>query len=56
MKSYSVTYKLAGMYHSYIVEADNELSAIEKVVSAISPLSRSVFHDFKIERFFEEWN
>ena len=54
--TYSVSFKLAGMLHSYLVEAENEFCAIQKVLEKIPHLSRSVFHDFKIERYKQEWN
>ena len=54
--TYSVSFKLAGMLHSYLVEAENEFYAIQKVLEKIPHLSRSVFHDFKIEKYKPEWN
>jgi len=54
MKTFQVSYKLAGALHSYLVDANTEFEAIQKVLSSI--YCESIFHDFKIERYREEWN
>lgn len=54
MKNYYVSYYLDKMYHNYIVEAENEVAAIQKVLRGL--YSPEIFHDFKIERCYPEWN
>ncbi len=55
MKEYSVKYYLGNMLHTYIVEANNECEAIEKVLKSIPETSKKHFHDISIERHFVEW-
>lgn len=54
MKTFQVSYKLAGAFLRYLIDANNEFEAIQKVLSSV--YCESIFHDFKIERYREEWN
>lgn len=51
---YQITYYLDNMIHQYVVEAENEASAIEKVMRLLK--SKELFHGFKIERYYQDWN
>lgn len=55
MREYSVTYYLGDMYHSYIVDADNEAEAITKALANLNSRSKEIMHDFKIERYYQPW-
>ena len=44
------------MLHSYIVEAENEYRAILNCLHKMPDTSSDIMHDFKIERYFQEWN
>lgn len=54
MKTYSVSYYLSGMYHTYLVDAENEAGAIQKVLGGL--YHPEIMHDFKIKRYHEVWN
>lgn len=56
MKTYKVSYYLDNFYHTYLIDAENECSAIEIAIRTIPDTSKSLMHDFKIERYFQEWN
>lgn len=56
MKEYSVSYYLGDMYHSYLVDADNEFEATEKVMRGIPKTSKHIFRDLTVKRYFREWN
>lgn len=54
MKDYQVSYMLGSVYHAYIIEAESEEHAREKVL-------RSMYHperlrELKITRHYPEWN
>lgn len=55
MKEYEVSYYLHDMYHSYIVDADNEAEAITKALSRLNSRSKEIMHDFKVERYYRPW-
>lgn len=54
MKSYLIEYCLGNMHHSFVIDAENEVEAILKSVKALN--EPSMMHDFKVSRYFEEWN
>lgn len=56
MKDYRVSYYLGDMLHTYIITAESEIDAIVKVMRAIPATSRKIFNNFKVERYYEEWN
>jgi len=56
MKDYRISYYLDDMYHTYIVTQPNEATAIMKAIQFIPEGSREILHDFKIERYYEDWN
>lgn len=56
MYDYIVSYKLGDMYHSYIETADNEASAILKVINRLPNGGKAILHEFKIEKYIEKWN
>lgn len=56
MKEYKVSYMLGSMYHSFIETAENESRAIQKVLNRLPDGSKEIMHEFKIERYFQEWN
>lgn len=57
MKEYRVSYYLSAMYHSYVVEAENEFSVLKSLVSKFDRLrTGELLHDIKIERYYQEWN
>lgn len=56
MKTYRVSYYLGNMLHSYLIDAEHENEAIQKALTGVPSTSRHLFHDFKIERYFQEWN
>ena len=51
---FRVKYYLGYMYHSYIIEAENEAVAIMKAIREIP--AKEIMHDFKIEKHFQAWN
>ncbi len=53
MKEYHVSYNLGNMYHSYVVEAENEAEAIQKVLSRF--YYKELLTEFKIERYYPKW-
>ena len=55
MKEYSVSFYLNDMYHSYLVDADNEAEAILKVMKSLNSRSKEIMHGFKIERYYRPW-
>ncbi len=55
MREYSVTYYLGDMYHSYVVDADNEAEAVMKVLNRLPDVCKAIMHDFKIERYYQPW-
>lgn len=56
MKEYQVSYYLRGMYYAYVVGAENEYEAIQKVLNGLPEGSKQIFNDFKISRYYQEWN
>ena len=56
MKDFRVSYYLGDFFHCYIVEAENEHHAISKTMCSIPNASRNIMHDFKMERYVQEWN
>ena len=54
MKEYRVSYYLGNMYHEYIIDAESEDRAKEKVVSR-SYYPESI-RELKAERYYPEWN
>lgn len=56
MKEYRITYYLCDMLHTYIEVAENEYNAISKCLKRIPDTSSVIMHDFKIERYIQEWN
>ncbi len=57
MREYRVSYYLSAMYHSYVVEAENEFSVLKTLVSEFERLrTGDLLHDIKIERYYQEWN
>ena len=54
MKEYNVSYWIGRMYHAYVIEAENEDQAKEKVSKA-SYYPEDI-RDLKAERHFPEWN
>ncbi len=54
MKTYKVSYYLDIFYHSYLIDAENEYSAIEIAMRNILNTSKPLLHSFKIERYFQE--
>ena len=55
MEKYRVSYYLDNFYHTYLIDAENECSAIELAIRAIPDTSKPVLHDFKIERYIQAW-
>ena len=55
MKEYKVSYYLGDMYHTYLIDADNEYEAATKALHSIVETSRDIFHDFRIERYYRPW-
>lgn len=56
MKDYAVSYYLNNLYHTYIVEAENEAQAIKEVLDRMPDTSKPLFHDFKIKQSETVWN
>ena len=56
MKDFKVSYEIGDMLHSYIITAENEYNAILKCTLKISHKAQDKFKNFKIERYYEEWN
>lgn len=56
MKEYRISYKLDNMLHSRIVTAENEYRAILDCLHKMPDTSSNIMHDFKIERYIQEWN
>ncbi len=56
MKTYKVKYYLDIFYHTYLIDAENECDAIDQAIRRIPSTSKPLLHDFKIERYFQEWN
>ena len=56
MKEFRISYYLGDFFHSYIIEAENEHHAISKSMDHIPTTSQNIMHDFKIEKYVEEWN
>jgi hypothetical protein len=56
MKEYEVSYYLGNMYHSCIVEANNEAEAILKKLKSLPDCCKAIMHDFNIERYHQHWN
>ena len=56
MREYRVSYYLGDMYHSYLVDADNEFEATEKALRGVVSTSMGIFTGLKVERYFREWN
>lgn len=55
MRDYVVSYWLDDFYHTFTIEAENEVQAMKEVVDRIPDTSMSIFHDFKIERAKTVW-
>lgn len=55
MKTYRVSYYLDNFYHTYLIEAENECSAIETAIRTIPDTIKLILHDFKIERYIQAW-
>ena len=54
MKDYQVSYCIGSMFHTYIIEAENEEQArIKLMKSAPYP---ELLQDIKIERRYTDWN
>ena len=54
MKEYRVSYLIRDMYHTYIIKAESEDQAKEKVLnSAYYP---ELIRELKAERYYPEWN
>lgn len=54
MNEYQVSYCIRSMFHTYIIEAENEEQARLKVLkSAPYP---ELLRDLKIMRYYPEWN
>lgn len=56
MKEYQVSYCIGNMYHAYLIDAENEAAAYEKVLRTMPPASKAALHDLRIKRHFAEWN
>lgn len=56
MKDYRISYKLGDMLHSRVVTAVNEYRAIMDFLHKLPDTSYEIMHDFKIERYYQEWN
>jgi hypothetical protein len=56
MKKWQVSYYLDNFYHAYVIDANNEAEAYEKVLKSIPTTSKTIMHDLKIERYFQKWN
>lgn len=56
MGDYLVSYCLRDFHHSYIVSADSEYRAIEKVLKTIPETSRPLLNHFKIAKYVQPWN
>ena len=56
MKTYKVRYYLDNFYHTYLIDAENEYDAIDLAIRSIPSTNQPLLHDFKIERYFQEWN
>lgn len=56
MKDYQVSYYLGDMLHGYVLTANNEAEAIVKVVNSLPDCCQKILHDFKIQRYVQEWN
>ena len=54
--TYQISYYLGDMYHIYLMDANNEAEAITKALKTIQDGSKAILHDFKIERYFSDWN
>lgn len=55
MREYKVSYMLGDMYHSYIIEAENEATAIMRVINRLPDSSKKIFHEFTIDRYYIKW-
>ena len=55
MKEYSVSYYLDNMFHTYLVDANHEAKAYEKVLKGIPDECMPIMHDLKIERYYRKW-
>ncbi len=55
MKNWQVTYYLDNFYHAFVIEAEHEAQAYEKVLRDIPETSKPVLHDLKIERCYPKW-
>ena len=56
MLEYRVSYYLGDMYHSYIVDAENEYEATMRVLRTIPEGSQKIFRELKVYRASREWN
>lgn len=54
MKDYQVSYMIGSMYHSYILEAESEEHAREKVLK--QSYYPEAIRDLKVTRYYPEWN
>ena len=56
MNYYRVSYYLRDMYHTYIIEAENEATAMLKVVNGLPEGSKKIMHHFSILKYVQKWN
>ena len=54
--TYQISYYLGDMCHTYLMDAHNEAEAITNVLNRMPDVSKTILHDFKIERHYPEWN
>ena len=54
--TYRISYYLGDMHHTYLMDANNEAEAIIKALNRMPDRSKAILHDFKIERYFSDWN
>ena len=52
---YLVSYYLGNMYHSYLVDADNEAEAFLKVLNGLNENGKKILHNLKVERHYRKW-
>ena len=53
---FKVSYKLGNMYHTYLIIAQNQKEAEQKALKSIPETSKTILHNFKVERYYRAWN
>jgi len=55
LKEYKISYYLRNMYHTYLLDAENQQEAEERALRDIPETSKPLLHDFKAERYYRPW-